>query len=270
MDWEFLSYPINGSEMGLELRRLNMDSSWEWEINGTRLWVDPWLIGSEIEFFKWLSEQWHTTPPVPIEQLNPAKGILVTQSYMDHCHLPTLERLPANLPILASDKARKVIHKAFPSREVLLIPDLLDQGWLTWGNLKVSTLHPGRKMDPIYYLTLLQFGGKVLAYAPHGFHLSDAQQQAVKSMEIELLLTSFSDFRLPSWLGGHVNPGPGNVRALVDYLQPRKIMNTHDEQKKGKGLVSLLAKAVYPDFKQVQQEWKERFIPTPDYEPVVV
>jgi len=247
-----------------------MDSSWEWDLNGFRLVVDPWLVGSEIEFFKWLSEQWHTTPPLPPEEISRPEALLITQSYMDHCHLPTLEQLPADLPLLASATAYRLLSKKMPDRELKRIPDLLEEGWLKWEGLQVTTLHPGRKLDPIYFASIIQYEELCLFYCPHGFHLSEAQKEAVKELSFDLLITSFSDFRLPAWLGGQVNPGPENAHALAEFLRPRKVINTHDEEKRGKGLVSLLAKAVYPDYRKLQEEWKGRFVHTPDYDPVTL
>ncbi len=256
--------------MPLRVRRLNMDSSWEWDFDGFRLVVDPWLVGSEIEFFKWLSEQWHTTPPIPPEEVTPPEALLITQSYMDHCHLPTLELLPGDIPILASLTAHRLLSKKMPERQLEWVPDLLESGWLSWNGLELATLHPGRKRDPIYFATLIRYQEISVFYCPHGFHLSEAQREAIEGIAFDLLITSFSDFRLPAWLGGHVNPGPENARQLAEVLQPRKVINTHDEQKRGKGLVSLLAKAVYPDYGKLQQEWEGKFVHTPDYNAVML
>ena len=41
----------------LSIKRLNLDSSWHIEYGSSRFVVDPWLIGSEIDGFKWLNEQ---------------------------------------------------------------------------------------------------------------------------------------------------------------------------------------------------------------------
>lgn len=247
-----------------------MDSSWEWKWEDLSLVVDPWLVGSEIEFFRWLSEQWHTTPPVPPAEVNAPDALLITQSYMDHCHIPTLEQLPADIPILASGTVYRLLGKKLPGRTMELIPELLKTGWLEWKGLRLTNLHPGRKLDPIYYATIIEYEGSRLFYCPHGFHFSDVQKEAIQDLPIDLLITSFTDFRLPGWLGGHVNPGPENARSLVDILQPKRIINTHDEQKRGKGLVSKLAKVVYPNYGQMQEEWGERFIHTPDYNAVML
>ena len=50
----------------LSIKRLNLDSSWYVEYGKSNFIVDPWLIGSEIDGFKWLNEQWHIKEPVKI------------------------------------------------------------------------------------------------------------------------------------------------------------------------------------------------------------
>ena len=53
----------------LSVKRLNLDSSWSIDFNSVNFIVDPWLIGSEIDGFKWLNEAWHIKDPVKIEDL---------------------------------------------------------------------------------------------------------------------------------------------------------------------------------------------------------
>ena len=64
----------------LSVKRLNLDSSWHISYNQTDFIVDPWLIGSEIDGFKWLNEQWHTKEPVKITELPDYNFILISQS----------------------------------------------------------------------------------------------------------------------------------------------------------------------------------------------
>jgi len=52
-------------------------------------------------------------------------------------------------------------------------------------------------------------------------------------------------------MGGKVNPGLENVNYLVNTLQPKEVLNTHDEQKTYKGLVMKIAKCHYPDLTQI-------------------
>ena len=69
--------------------------------------------------------------------------------------------------------------------------------------------------------------------------------------KVRALLTSFSEIKLPSLLGGKVNPGLDNVNVLVDQLQPKYITNTHDEEKTHSGIVMKLAKVNYPQYSEL-------------------
>jgi hypothetical protein len=37
------------------LQRLNMDNSWYLELSRLRLLIDPWLEGTEVDFFPWFN-----------------------------------------------------------------------------------------------------------------------------------------------------------------------------------------------------------------------
>ncbi len=102
-------------------------------------------------------------------------------------------------------------------------------------------------------------------YAPHGFTLSDQQLDKLVDRDVDLLITTFTDFRLPQILGGHVNPGLDNAMALHHQLAPASVINTHDEEKKMKGLVARSAKVQYPDYESLQDSADMNFIHVHDY-----
>ncbi|MEM9329124.1 MAG: hypothetical protein AAGA85_25900, partial [Bacteroidota bacterium] len=99
----------------LRIRRLNMDTSWQLVWNDTSIILDPWLVGSEVDGFSWFNEQWHTTPPVPIDDLGSYDALVVSQSYSDHCDEETLDLLPAS-PIYGSPKAVKRLSESMGKR----------------------------------------------------------------------------------------------------------------------------------------------------------
>ena len=74
----------------LSVKRLNLDSSWSINFNSVNFIVDPWLVGSEIDGFKWLNEAWHIKDPVKIEDLPEFKFLMISQNYEDHCHIATV------------------------------------------------------------------------------------------------------------------------------------------------------------------------------------
>jgi hypothetical protein len=124
-------------------------------------------------------------------------------------------------------------------------------------------------LDPIYYSLLIAGPQReALFYAPHGFTLTDKQKAALRPYDAQLLMTTFTDFRLPGWLGGHVNPGMDNVETLCQLLQPRWLINTHDEEKMAKGLVSRFAEVEYADYEEIVQMNLLPFVPCAHYDPI--
>jgi L-ascorbate metabolism protein UlaG (beta-lactamase superfamily) len=250
----------------MRLQRLTLDSSWSVDWNGLRGIIDPWLVGPEIDGFPWLNKQWHTTRPVPPEQLPDAQFILISQSYEDHCHLQTLERMDPAIPILATGKAYRKLKKHFRKRRILLIPETGKGTPLVFEGLQFQAFHPGKWLDPIYYAVMVRnTSGQVIFYAPHGFHLNNYQQGLLREQDVSLLFTTMTDFRLPAIMGGRVNPGMEHAIWLQEMLQPDWIVNTHDEQKKTTGLVAKLARVVYPDWQQVKTQLGKPFLEIPDY-----
>jgi hypothetical protein len=248
----------------LKIRRLNMDTSWEVRWDGRSVVIDPWLVGSEVDYFKWFNEQWHTTPPVAPKDLDRPDFILISQSYSDHTHEETIRQFDSDIPILASPRAYKRLARSFSGDRLVKLPLLGEAPMLEFRDFRIASLDPGRKLDPVYYAHLLVRNGKAIFYSSHGFTLTGRQLELTREYEVEYLLTSFSEIRLPALLGGRVNPGMENVHYLVDALSPRYVLNTHDEQKRSGGLVMKLANCTYPDLDKLSLE-RTQFIHCPDY-----
>ncbi len=242
----------------LKIRRLNMDSTWQVQWDQTSLIIDPWLLGTEVEGWPWFNEQWHATPPMSIEDIGHYDGIIVSQSYSDHCHEETLDLMP-EAPIYGTPKAFKRLRKSVADR-LHLLPDLADGEWLQMGDVHVAFLDPGRKLDPVYYGIAIRQGEDVILYTPHGFEPTAEQRQQLTDYNIVLLITSFSLFRLPGWMGGDVNPGMDRARQLVEMLDPQKVVHTHDEEKNARGIVKKIARVIYPDYEQLKKDFPGRFI----------
>ncbi len=247
----------------MKLKRLNMDSTWWMEIDGTSFVVDPWLVGTEIDGARWLNEQWHTTEPVAIKDIPAYDFILITQAYSDHCHEETLKQMDVSKPILATAGAFKRLKKSLSGRDIILLED--DSLSKHFG-LDISVFRPKKKMDPIYYAISVSKDDKPgFFYSPHGFKLTPSQEEMIQGKSYKLLITTLSDFRIPKIMGGHVNPGTENVDYLVKTLRPEHLINTHDEEKGGRGLVLKLAKVTFPDYDAAEAKADWNFIRTADY-----
>lgn len=236
-----------------------MDSSWALDWGGQTFLIDPWLIGSEIDGFAWFNEQWHSTPPVDINTLGNYHSIIISQSYSDHCHKQTLDALDG-VPFLSSPSAAKRLRKELPGRNIDVLPELTSQQWHQVGSLQLAYLDPGRKINPIYNGIVIRNGDEVVVYFPHGFTLTDQQLRLLQQYQTILLITSFSRFKLPSILGGAVNPGADNAYKLISELNPGKVVHTHDENKHAKGLVKFLAKVDYPNMAELEKSLGNRFV----------
>ena len=252
----------------IKIQRLTEDSSWFLEWGKVKLVIDPWLEGSEIDGFSWLNEQWHSTDPVSINELPAYQAILVSQSYEDHCHTPTLAKMDSNKPILAAPKAYDKLKKKFPQRELM---KLSSESPVGLGELSFISLTPNKRLDPIYYgILITNTNNEGIFYCPHGFALSSQQLKAFEGINIKLLITTFTEFDLPSILGGKVNPGLNNVRQIKGQINPESIINTHDEEKIMKGLVAKTAKITYANYQELEQSNELNFKYIKGYEPVTI
>lgn len=252
----------------LLIKRLNLDSSWHIEYDSTKFIVDPWLIGSEIDGFKWLNEQWHIKEPIKISDLQNFEFLLISQNYEDHCHIDTLKKISNEKPIIATEKAFKKLKRNFPNRKVIL----LEENKVTnFKGLSFISFKPNKILDPIYYaVVIINKNKEAIFYAPHGFALSNEQLNIINKYSVSLLITTFTEFEIPKIMGGKVNPGMDNVFELFSQIKPKNTINTHDEEKKTKGLVSALAKIKYADYDEIESNNSINFIRIDNYDKRVI
>jgi len=250
----------------LTIQRLNMDNTWWLNWGNTSLLLDPWLTGSEIDGFSWFNEQWHNTPAVALDKLPAYDFVIVTQPYSDHCHAATLSQLNSGKPLWAVASALKRIRKEMPGREIFNIP-ASSEAWANIGALKLARISPNRWIDPIYHAIVIANNGEAIVYAPHGFMLNEAQAATISHLKIKLLITTFAEFTLPFFLGGLINPGKEKALKLMKQLNAEHVVNTHDEDKRAKGIVIKLAKRKYPDMSSLSRT-EPGVVNISDYKPV--
>ena len=252
----------------LTIKRLNLDSSLHIEYGKNSFVVDPWLIGSEIDGFKWLNEQWHIKEPVKISDLPEFQFLLISQNYEDHCHIETLKNISDKKPIIATDKAFKKLKKKFPNRKIL---HLKENEKTEFKGLSFISFRPDKILDPIYYaVVIINKDKEAIFYAPHGFALSSKQLEIINKYSVSLLITTFTEFEIPKIMGGKVNPGMDNVYELFNQIKPKNTINTHDEEKKTKGLVSALAKIKYADYDEIESNNSINFIRVDNYDKRII
>ncbi|MCP4438776.1 MAG: MBL fold metallo-hydrolase [Aureispira sp.] len=242
----------------LKIRRLNMDSSWQLSWGNTTVLIDPWLLGSEVDGFSWFNEQWHTTPSMAVSRLGRYDAVLISQPFSDHCHQQTLKELK-EVPILGTPKAHKRLNKELPGRDIKSLPNLLSREWMNFGDLAISYLASTKKLSAAFDGLIIRKEQDIVVYCPHGFNLTSAHLSILGEYKTKLLLTGFSLFQLPFFLGGTVNPGKNAALELIEGLNPTKVVHTHDENKKAKGLVKKIAKVNYSSPESLQEELGNKF-----------
>ena len=252
---------------GITIQRLNMDSSWWVSMGGVRLLVDPWLIGPEVDYFRWFNTQWHATPPVPPSEAPAWDAVLITQKYPDHLHPQTLKALKPQR-VWATRACVPSLKRLLPNAQIRGLSK--DEPTLSEGGLTVHHLATRSRMDPIYEAIVLDDGEHSLWFAPHSMELDAAHRAQLEGVSpCTALISTFRAYQLPRWLGGTVSPGLEGLKPLVEAAQPNLVIPTHDEPKTGSGLIPLLARITPFDPTTADRlPWlRDRFLPLEDYAP---
>lgn len=242
----------------LSVRRLNKDNTWLIHWDDATFLVDPWLSGSEIDGFKAFNEQWHATESVPYSEVGDFDLVIISQVYHDHCHPETLEKLGTHYPIAAVPGACKKLQKQFAHQLLQPIP-FIKQNFLAWKNFNIARIKPNKLLATFYALIVVR-GEEFIFIAPHGCNIKAEDLAPLQGLKCKLLITTFTLYQLPFFLGGKINPGLEDAQSLINLLNPSYVLNTHDENKIAKGVANHLAKIRYPDFENISLPPNFRFI----------
>jgi len=221
-----------------------MDNSWHIQWDEVSFLIDPWLSGTEVDGFTWFNEQWHATPPLTYEEVNPFDLAIISQGYPDHCHLETLQKLGTSYPITGVPSAIKKLNGKI-TNPIKTIPKI-NEPVLETHALKIFRIIPSRPIATFNGL-VIQKGNEYIFHAPHGGPFNDETLQPLIKLTCKCLITTFTLYQLPFFLGGKINPGKEYAQKLIEQLRPEFILNTHDENKPAKGISNKLAKRIYPE-----------------------
>ena len=193
-------------------------NSWLIEVDGTRILLDPWLVGdltfgNASWFFKLTKNNVH---PIP-ENID---VILLSQGLEDHAHPPTLKELDHNIPVVASPNAAKVVQQLGYSTiipvahgESHTINDKVEIKAVTGSPIGPTSIENG------YIIKGLE-SGKTLYYEPHGNH-----SQEIKTTEsINVVITPIVNLNLP--LIGPFIRGQQYALELCQAIKPQFILST--------------------------------------------
>jgi hypothetical protein len=208
------------------IKRLNEDSSWWWEIDGKSVIVDPWFSPSQVDLAPWFSEQFHVTEQPKVNELPKADFIFISHPFTDHCNKETLLQFSPEIPVIALSSVRSKIQKWNHFKTLLSLEE---------APVSISYLKPKSIFDLVHgaYVFTAK-SGKSLIYSPHGSQFSHLPKA-------DVLITTTIRYYLPFWLGGTVNLGWDVAIKNAELCEAKTILSTHDEPKRGKGMVAKLA-----------------------------
>ncbi|KAH7389180.1 hypothetical protein BKA64DRAFT_580561 [Cadophora sp. MPI-SDFR-AT-0126] len=239
--------------------------------------IDPWLRGGQSDVAKFFSQQWHVEEsavqtiaeledvvrgiedaakvPEPKSKKSPIDTILVSHEFTDHMHKDTLLEAPPSIPVFASTKAASAIRSWRHFDFVGEIPRFTGD----WRSSSLSPLpgwvgvnrvaYPGQ--DLLYYHSAVMVTfpsskaegdvgmdgeAEAVIYTPHGISPSDLAPVAKASPAIKTLalLHGLQDISL----GAQLNMGAHNGLKVQRLLGAKYWVGTHDEVKRGGGIVS--------------------------------
>ncbi|KAI1367658.1 hypothetical protein F5Y08DRAFT_50472 [Xylaria arbuscula] len=261
--------------------------------------LDPWLQGPQSDGGRWFSIQWHVVAP-SVQTMEELNGLLAelekgggaldeakTESYIDavaicheftdHCHEATLRELPSSTPIIAPDKAGKLIRSWKHFDSVTEMPPFLAAEARDWrSTLRCAPLPPwvgiGRVVTPgnaLYYhsaIIVAWVGSSTagdeansLIYSPHGIESSALSGIKTTGLRTLALLHGLDDVRLG--VMKQLNLGAVNGVSAARECGAKYWVATHDEVKKGGGFVSLLLRrTTWSVADAVKREGEKRII----------
>ena len=206
----------------MKLTKLNDDSSWLWEFDSFSVLVDPWFTTHQVDLAPWFSKQQHFREQPQIADLPPYNVIFISHPFTDHCNKETLLQLPAD--ILLKIKSWHHFKHLLP----------LDEA-----PFEITRITKASIWDPVHHAFLIKSSNTTLLYAPHGL------KQDLKAIKVDILIGTSTLFKLPFFLGGTINLGAEKLIEVAKICEAKLILNTHDEQKLGSGLVEVFAKKKY-------------------------
>ena len=195
-------------------------NSWQFDLAGKTILVDPWLLG-DLVFgnTSWLIRGVRPQAvPIP-EQID---LLLLSQGLADHAHPETLEVLDKAIPVVASQAGAKVVIEKGFTNVTALEPGQTYQ----LGNDVIIEALPGAPIGPLakenaYIITVVSTGLR-LYYEPHGY--PDAELEA--RPPVDVAITPLVSLNLPV-IGPVIRGGEGALE-LAQKSKPQWLLPTAD------------------------------------------
>ena len=195
-------------------------NSWQFNLAGRTLLVDPWLVG-DLVFgpTSWLIRGVRPQPvPIP-KQID---LLLLSQGLADHAHPETLGVLDKSIPVVASAAGAKVATEKGFTEVTALEPG--QSYWLD-RDILIEAL-PGAPIGPLtqenaYIVTVASTGLRIY-YEPHGYPAADLAQRP----PVDVAITPLVSLTLP--VIGPVIRGGGGALELAQKAKPQWLLPTAD------------------------------------------
>lgn len=195
-------------------------NSWQFDLAGRRILVDPWLVG-DLVFGNapWLIRGMR---PQPVAVPEGVDLLLLSQGLADHAHPDTLDILDKSLPVVASQAGAKVASDKGFTNVTALEPG---QSYRLGEAVLIEAL-PGAPLGPLvqenaYILTELATGLR-LYYEPHGYPAEQLEQLP----PVDVAITPLVSLTLPL-LGPVIRGGEGALE-LAQKAKPQWLLPTAD------------------------------------------
>lgn len=185
-------------------------NGWLLEIADLRVLVDPWLSGPLVfPPGAWMLRGELPHPwPVP-ENLD---LLLLTQGLADHSHIPSLQLLPRNLPVVGSTAASKVVKRlGFEHIETLKPGETCTVKGLT---IEATA---GAAVPNVENGYLLDWAAGSLYLEPHG-----VLDPKLAPRPVDTVITPVIDLGLP--LAGNFITGASVLPDLMERFTPRTVL----------------------------------------------
>jgi len=210
----------------MQLTKLNADSSWMFYFDGLHVLVDPWFTPAQVDFHPWFSRQFHLDPQPQLSEIQSPDFIFISHRYTDHCNRETLLQFSSDIPVIAIPSILKKIAKW--GHFQTLLP-------LSSAPFHVEVLKTKNAL--VHKAYLFESSQNKIVFAPHGAVLKN-----IPNVKIDAVISTTLCYQLPFFLGGTINLGQESAVRLQQQLRANLLLTTHNEDKKGEGLVSFFAK----------------------------
>lgn len=195
--------------------------------------------------------------------------VAISHEFTDHCHEATLRELSQTVPVVATDKAAELIRSWNHFDSVITTPGFSAEtpDWRAILVDKTGKFPPwlgiGRVVtqgNALYYHSALMIAfdvgynsnqrstrstqgtatgqSEAIIYSPHGIQGSDLE--CVKAAGIKTLALLHGLDNVKIWMMAQLNLGAQNGIRAVRVSGAKYWISTHDEAKKGGGLISWL------------------------------